>query len=116
MQYHHKSHSISAMEPQPSTGSVKEKALSELEATKRELEATERELATTKQELKTMKNNPTLIKLKFNDPTLSDITIKVGERSVHLHRIVLSRGSAYFSKCLAKDRFKVRMLLHFLRD
>jgi hypothetical protein len=100
----HTSHSVSAMEPQPSTGPVKEEALSELEAT-------EREMAATKQELKTMKNDPTLIKLRFNDPTLSDITIKVGDKVVHLHRIVLIRGSEYFSKCLAKDKFKVRLLI-----
>ena len=49
---------------------------------------------------------PPLYKAYFNDSTLSDLTIKLSDRSVYAHRIVLCRGSEYFDKLLA-GRFKV---------
>jgi hypothetical protein len=49
---------------------------------------------------------PPLHKTYFNDPTLSDLTIKLSDRSVYVHRIVLCRGSEYFDKLLT-GRFKV---------
>ena len=42
----------------------------------------------------------------FNDPTLSDLTIRLSDRTVHVHRIVLCRRSAYFEK-LILGGFKV---------
>ncbi|GAB7324821.1 hypothetical protein MBLNU13_g08657t3 [Cladosporium sp. NU13] len=36
----------------------------------------------------------------FNDPTLSDLTIRPSDRTVHVHRIVLCRRSAYFEKLI----------------
>jgi hypothetical protein len=71
------------------------------------------EVEALKKELKRIKNLPhlELFKSYFDDPTLSDITIKLSDRSVHLHRIVLSRRSEYFSTLLATKNFKVRMSL-----
>lgn len=43
----------------------------------------------------------------FNNKTLSDLTIRIGDRQVHVHRIVLSSHSAYFNKLLTSG-FKVR--------
>lgn len=41
-----------------------------------------------------------LYKAYFDDPTLSDLTIQLSDRTVHVHRIVLCRGSEYFAKML----------------
>lgn len=47
-----------------------------------------------------------LYKAYFNDPTLSDLTIRLRDgTAVHAHRIVLCRGSAYFDS-LITDRIK----------
>jgi hypothetical protein len=73
--------------------------------------STKGELETLRKELKRIKNLPALFKSYVDDPTLSDITIKLSDRSVHLHRIVLSRRSEYFSTVLATKNFKVRMSL-----
>lgn len=42
----------------------------------------------------------------FDDPTLSDLTIRLSDRTVHVHRIVLCRKSEYFNSLLT-GRFKV---------
>lgn len=47
-----------------------------------------------------------LYKAYFDDPTLSDLTIQLSDRTVHVHRIVLCRGSEYFTKTLT-GRFQV---------
>jgi hypothetical protein len=49
---------------------------------------------------------PPLYKTHFDDTTHSDLTIKLSDRSVHVHRIILCRGSEYFDKLLT-GRFKV---------
>lgn len=41
-----------------------------------------------------------LYKHYFNNPTLSDLTIRLSDRTVHAHRIVLCRGSQYFTALL----------------
>jgi len=45
----------------------------------------------------------------FDSPTLSDLTIRLSDRTVHAHRIVLCRGSEYFEKLLTGN-FKVRRI------
>jgi hypothetical protein len=45
-------------------------------------------------------------KAYFNDPTLSDLRIRLGDRTIHVHRIVLCRRSVYFEK-LILGAFKV---------
>lgn len=50
--------------------------------------------------------NSKLYKDYFNDLTLSDLTIRLSDRTVHAHRIVLCRGSEYFAKLLT-GRFQV---------
>ena len=45
----------------------------------------------------------------FDSPTLSDLTIRLSDRTVHAHRIVLCRGSEYFEKPLTGN-FKVRRI------
>jgi hypothetical protein len=47
-----------------------------------------------------------LYKAFLDDPTLSDLTLRLGDRSVYAHRIVLCRGSEYFAHMLT-GRFKV---------
>lgn len=47
-----------------------------------------------------------LYKAYVNDSTLSDLTIRLGDKTVHTHRIVLCRGSEYFTKMLT-GRFQV---------
>lgn len=42
----------------------------------------------------------------FDDVTLSDLTIRLSDRTVHVHRIVLCRRSKYFEK-LILGSFKV---------
>lgn len=42
----------------------------------------------------------------FNDPTLSDLTIRLGGRKLYVHRIVLCRRSRYFEKLILSG-FKV---------
>jgi hypothetical protein len=71
--------------------------------------STKAEVETLRNELKRIKNLPALFKSYFDDPTLSDITIKLSDRSVYVHRIVLSRRSEHFSNSLATKNFKVRM-------
>lgn len=62
--------------------------------------------------LNTQQQNDTvaapLDKTYFDDPSLSDLTIKLSDRSVHVHRIVLCRGSKYFEK-LITGQFQVPM-------
>jgi hypothetical protein len=36
----------------------------------------------------------------LDDPTLSDLTLKLSDRAVHVHRIVLCRASEYFTSLL----------------
>lgn len=50
-----------------------------------------------------LKGPPALFKSYFDDPTMSDITIILSDRTVHAHRIVLCRGSEYFSNLLAES-------------
>jgi hypothetical protein len=50
--------------------------------------------------------NPDLYKSYFDDPTLSDLTLKLSDRTVHVHRIVLCRASEYFTSLLA-GKFQV---------
>lgn len=45
----------------------------------------------------------------LNNPTLSDITIRLGDKSWYAHRIVLCRGSEYFDNMLT-GRFQVRQM------
>ena len=47
-----------------------------------------------------------IYKAYFNDPTLSDLTIRLSDRTVHVHRIVLCRRSVYLEK-LILGAFKV---------
>lgn len=47
-----------------------------------------------------------LYKDYFNDSTLSDLTIRLSDRTVYVHRIVLCRRSKYFNK-LILNGFKV---------
>jgi hypothetical protein len=47
-----------------------------------------------------------IYKAYFNDPTLSDLTIRLSDRNVHVHRIVLCRRFVYFEK-LILGSFKV---------
>jgi hypothetical protein len=47
-----------------------------------------------------------LYKTYFDDPTLSDLTIKLGDRTVQVHRIVLCRVSEHFA-LLLKDNLQV---------
>ena len=42
----------------------------------------------------------------FDDPALSDLTIKLSDRTVHAHRVVLCRASEYFTSLLA-GKFQV---------
>lgn len=42
----------------------------------------------------------------FDDPTLSDLTIRLSDRCVYVHRIVLCRNSEYFNKLILTG-FKV---------
>jgi hypothetical protein len=42
-----------------------------------------------------------LHKTFFDDPTLSDLTIRLSDRTVYVHRIILYRGSEYSIKQLA---------------
>jgi hypothetical protein len=56
---------------------------------------------------------PTLdvYKSYFDDPTLSDLTLKLSDRTVHIHRIVLCRASEYFTS-LPTGSFQVIPLTH----
>jgi hypothetical protein len=47
-----------------------------------------------------------LVNSHFDDPTFSDLRIKLSDRVVHVHRVVLCRGSEYFTYLLA-GRFLV---------
>lgn len=47
-----------------------------------------------------------IYKAYFNDPTLSDLTIRLSDRIVDVHRIILCRRSVYFEK-LILGPFKV---------
>lgn len=53
--------------------------------------------------------SPALWKDYFDNPTLSDLTIRLRDRVVHAHRVVLCRGSEYFEKLLT-GHFRVWML------
>ena len=46
----------------------------------------------------------------FDNQTLSDLTLRIGDRQVHVHRIVLSSHSAYFEALLTSG-FKVREIM-----
>lgn len=50
-----------------------------------------------------------LYKAYFDEPVLSDLTIRLSDRTVHTHRIVLCRGSKYFTKLLT-GRFQVSLI------
>lgn len=52
---------------------------------------------------------PKLYKAFLNDRTLSDLMIHLGDISVYAHRIVLCRGSEYFSRMLT-GRFQVSQM------
>jgi hypothetical protein len=54
-----------------------------------------------------------LYKAYFDDATLSDLTIRLSDRVVQVHRIVLCRRSEYFAKLLT-GQFKVCSLLRSL--
>lgn len=43
----------------------------------------------------------------FDNKTLSDLTLRISDRRVYAHRIVLSSHSAYFNKLLTSG-FKIR--------
>ena len=45
---------------------------------------------------------PALFKTYFDDLKMSDITICLNDRTVFLHKIVLCRGSEYFSNLLSE--------------
>jgi hypothetical protein len=47
-----------------------------------------------------------LINPHFDDPKFSDLKIKLYDRVVYVHRVVLCRGSEYFTSLLA-GRYKV---------
>jgi hypothetical protein len=47
----------------------------------------------------------------FDDPKFSDLTIKLSDRTVHVHRVMLCRGSQYFKSLLA-DSSKVGLYYH----
>lgn len=49
---------------------------------------------------------PALWKDYFDNPAFSDLTIRLSDRVVHVHRIVLCRRSEYFETLLTKE-FKV---------
>jgi len=49
----------------------------------------------------------TYFKHFFNDRSFSNVTLRLGDRIVHVHRVVLSRHSAYFEK-LFTSGFKVK--------
>jgi hypothetical protein len=49
----------------------------------------------------------------FDDATLSDLTVRLSDRTVCAHRIVLCRQSEYFTKQLT-GQFKVRLYLYHL--
>jgi hypothetical protein len=42
-----------------------------------------------------------VVNFHFDDPTFSDLTIKLSDRVVHVHQVVLCRGSQYFTSLLA---------------
>jgi hypothetical protein len=46
----------------------------------------------------------------FDNQTLSDLTLRIGDRRIPVHRIVLSSHSAYFNR-LFTSGFKVRSYL-----
>jgi hypothetical protein len=48
----------------------------------------------------------------FDYPTLSDLTLKLSERTVHAHRIVLCHTSEYFTSLLA-GKFRVNSIHQF---
>jgi hypothetical protein len=50
-----------------------------------------------------LKGPTALFKTYFDDPTMSDIAIMLQGKTVHAHRIVLCRGSEYFSNLLAES-------------
>jgi hypothetical protein len=39
----------------------------------------------------------------LDDPSLSDLTLKLSDRAVHVHRIVLCRASEYFTSLLTRS-------------
>jgi hypothetical protein len=49
-----------------------------------------------------------LVNSHFDDPTFSDLRIKLGDRVVHVHRVVLCRGLEYLTSLLA-GRFQVSL-------
>lgn len=58
---------------------------------------------------------PALLKTYFDNPKMSDINIILsGHRIVRLHKIVLCRGSEYFSDLLADEACISTVLLSLL--
>ena len=55
-----------------------------------------------------------LFKAHLNEPTLPDLTIHLRDQTVHAHRIVLCRGSEYFTNMLT-GRFQVSNIPTFLK-
>lgn len=55
-----------------------------------------------------------LSKAYLNEPTLPDLTIHFSDQTVHAHRIMLCRGSEYFTNMLT-GRFQVSNDPSFLR-
>jgi hypothetical protein len=52
----------------------------------------------------------------FDDPKVSDLTLKLSDRIVHVHRVVLCRGSEYFKSLLAGSFQVGSALLCRIRD
>jgi len=48
----------------------------------------------------------------FDNPTFSDLTIRLSDRVVRVHRIVLCRGSEYFEKLLTGNFKASHLTLH----
>jgi len=55
-----------------------------------------------------------LFKAYLGEPTLPDLTIHLSDQTVHAHRIVLCRGSEYFTNMLT-GRFQVSHIPFFLQ-
>jgi hypothetical protein len=47
-----------------------------------------------------MASSSDLYRSYFDDPALSDLKIKLSDRTLHAHRVVLCRASEYFTSLL----------------